>query len=199
MIGNAHIDPVWLWQWPEGYQEVRATFRSALDRMHEYPEFIFTANSAAYYAWVKEIDPAMFEEIRERVAEGRWAIVGGWWVEPDCNIPSGESFVRHALYSQRWFQAELGRHGHGRLQRRPVRAQRDAAPAPAPRRHGLVRVHAPWPAREAAAEPGLLVGVAGRLAGARRCACRTSTARRARTWATTSTSRSPSCRTGSPR
>ena len=108
MIGNAHIDPVWLWQWPEGYQEVRATFRSALDRMHEYPEFIFTANSAAYYAWVKEIDPAMFEEIRERVAEGRWAVVGGWWVEPDCNIPSGESFVRHALYSQRWFQEELG-------------------------------------------------------------------------------------------
>ena len=70
MIGNAHIDPVWLWQWPEGYQEVRATFRSALDRMHEYPEFIFTANSAAYYAWVKEIDPAMFEEIRERVGRG---------------------------------------------------------------------------------------------------------------------------------
>ncbi|HKF85305.1 MAG TPA: glycoside hydrolase family 38 C-terminal domain-containing protein [Candidatus Limnocylindrales bacterium] len=109
MIGNAHIDPVWLWQWPEGYQEVRATFRSALDRMREYPEFIFTANSAAYYAWVKEIDPAMFDEIRERVAEGRWAIVGGWWVEPDCNIPSGESFVRHALYSQRWFEAEFGR------------------------------------------------------------------------------------------
>ncbi|HET7830963.1 MAG TPA: hypothetical protein VFL03_15475, partial [Candidatus Limnocylindrales bacterium] len=108
MIGNAHIDPVWLWQWPEGYQEVRATFRSALDRMNEYPEFRFTANSAAYYAWVKEIDPAMFEEIRERVAEGRWAVVGGWWVEPDCNIPSGESFVRHALYSQRWFEAELG-------------------------------------------------------------------------------------------
>jgi alpha-mannosidase len=108
MIGNAHIDPVWLWQWPEGYQEVRATFRSALDRMNEYPEFVFTANSAAYYAWVKEIDPAMFEEIRQRVAEGRWAVVGGWWVEPDCNIPSGESFVRHALYSQRWFQAELG-------------------------------------------------------------------------------------------
>ena len=109
MIGNAHIDPVWLWQWPEGYQEVRATFRSALDRMREYPEFIFTANSAAYYAWVKEIDPGMFEEIRERVAEGRWEIVGGWWVEPDCNIPAGESFVRHALYSQRWFRDNLGR------------------------------------------------------------------------------------------
>jgi alpha-mannosidase len=109
MIGNSHIDPVWLWQWPEGYQEVRATFRSALDRMLEYPEFIFTSDSAAYYAWVEEIDPGMFAEIQERVAEGRWEITGGWWVEPDCNLPSGESFVRHALYSQRYFADRFGR------------------------------------------------------------------------------------------
>ena len=79
LVGNSHIDPVWLWQWPEGYQEVRATFRSALDRMNEYPEFVFTCDSAAYYEWVEEIDPEMFEEIRARVAEGRWEIVGGWW------------------------------------------------------------------------------------------------------------------------
>ncbi|HEY3523762.1 MAG TPA: hypothetical protein VGK63_08660, partial [Candidatus Limnocylindrales bacterium] len=109
MIGNSHIDPVWLWQWPEGYGEVRATFRSALDRMNEYPEFIFTADSAAYYAWIEEIDPAMFEEIRTRVAEGRWQLAGGWWVEPDCNLPAGESFVRHALYSQRFFLSRFGR------------------------------------------------------------------------------------------
>ncbi|HEY0443360.1 MAG TPA: hypothetical protein VGC90_03970, partial [Candidatus Limnocylindrales bacterium] len=109
MIGNSHIDPVWLWQWPEGYQEVRATFRSALDRMNEYPEFIFTSDSAAYYEWVEEIDPGMFDEIRARVDEGRWEIVGGWWVEPDCNIPGGESFVRQALYSQRYFLDRFGR------------------------------------------------------------------------------------------
>ena len=72
LIGNSHIDPVWLWQWPEGYQEVRATFRSALDRMTEYPEFIFTCDSAAYYEWVEEIDPEMFAEIKARVDEGRW-------------------------------------------------------------------------------------------------------------------------------
>src|SRR5919107_1758280 len=101
MIGNAHIDPVWLWQWPEGYEEVRATFRSALDRMNEYPDFIFTCDSAAYHE--------MFEEIRQRVAEGRWEIVGGWWVEPDCNLPSGESFVRQGLYSQRYFEEKFGR------------------------------------------------------------------------------------------
>ena len=64
MIGNAHIDPVWLWNWQEGWQEVKATFRSALDRMKEYEDFIFTGSSAAFYEWVEENEPAMFEEIR---------------------------------------------------------------------------------------------------------------------------------------
>jgi alpha-mannosidase len=77
--------------------------------MREYPEFVFTANSAAYYAWIEEIDPAMFEEIRQRVDEGRWALAGGWWVEPDCNIPSGESLVRQALAGQRFFLQRFGR------------------------------------------------------------------------------------------
>ena len=109
LIGNSHIDPVWLWQWPEGYAEIRATFRSSLDRMREYPEFIFTCDSVAYYEWILEIDPEMFEEIRERVAEGRWELVGGWWVEPDCNLPSGESFVRQGLLGQRFFLEHFGR------------------------------------------------------------------------------------------
>ncbi len=109
MVGNAHIDPVWLWCWDEGFQEVKATFRSALDRMQEFPDFVFTASSAAFYEWVEQNDPAMFAEIRQRVAEGRWQPVGGWWIEPDCNIPAGESFVRQGLYSQRYFRDKLGR------------------------------------------------------------------------------------------
>jgi alpha-mannosidase len=108
MIGNAHIDPVWLWQWQEGYHETIATFRSALDRMKEYPEFVFVSSSAAIYAWVEESDPAMFDEIKQRVAEGRWKIVGGWWIEPDCNIPGGESFVRQGLYGQHYFKEKFG-------------------------------------------------------------------------------------------
>ena len=108
MIGNAHIDPVWLWQWPEGYQEVLATFRSALDRLEEYPEFEFTHDSVCYLAWVEETDPRMFEAIRARVAEGRWHVIGGWWVEPDCNIPGGESYVRQALYGQGYLREKLG-------------------------------------------------------------------------------------------
>ena len=107
-IGNAHIDPVWLWRWQEGYAEIKATFRSVLDRMDEFPDFIFTSACAAYYQWIEENEPGMFEEIKQRVAEGRWAIVGGWWIQPDCNIPSGESFVRHGLYSQRYFYSRFG-------------------------------------------------------------------------------------------
>lgn len=108
MIGNGHIDPVWLWQWHEGYHEVKATFRSALDRLSEYDDFVFVSSSAQFYEWVERSDPAMFEEIKQRVAEGRWRVVGGWWIQPDCNIPSGESFVRQALYGQRYFREKFG-------------------------------------------------------------------------------------------
>lgn len=109
MIGNAHIDPVWLWRWQEGYQEIRATFRSALDRIKEDEDFVFAASSAAFYAWIEQTDPAMFAEIRQSVADGRWGLVGGWWVEPDCNLPGGESFVRQGLYGQRYFESRFGR------------------------------------------------------------------------------------------
>jgi len=108
MIGNAHLDPVWLWQWQEGFQEAKATFRSALDRLAEYDDFVFTSSSAVMYEWIERNEPAMFEEIRSRVAEGRWVLCGGWWLQPDCNLPSGESFVRQGLYGQRYFREKLG-------------------------------------------------------------------------------------------
>ncbi|MDR6880790.1 glycoside hydrolase family 38 C-terminal domain-containing protein [Bacillus sp. 3255] len=108
LIGNAHLDPVWLWQWQEGYAEIKATFRSALDRIKEFPDFIFTCACAAYYQWIEENAPEMFTEIQQRVAEGRWVIVGGWWIQPDCNLPSGESFARQGLYSQRYFLEKFG-------------------------------------------------------------------------------------------
>jgi alpha-mannosidase len=109
MIGQAHIDPVWLWPWSEGISIVHSTFRSALDRMNETPDFTFTASSAQFYQWVAENDPGMLAEIKKRVDEGRWNIVGGWWVEPDVNIPCGESMVRQGLYGQLTFQRLLGR------------------------------------------------------------------------------------------
>jgi len=108
MIGNSHLDPVWLWQWQEGFQETKATFRSVLDRMKETEEFMFTSSSAAMYEWIENNDAEMFDEIKERIKEGRWEIVGGWWIQPDCNIPSGESFARQGLYGQRYFKEKFG-------------------------------------------------------------------------------------------
>ena len=108
MIGHGHIDPVWLWPWSEGVSVVHSTFRSALDRMNETPDFTFTASSAQFYQWVADNDPEMLAEIRKRVKEGRWNIVGGWWVEPDMNIPSGEAMVRQGLYGQLTLQRLLG-------------------------------------------------------------------------------------------
>lgn len=108
LIANAHIDPVWLWRWQEGFAEILATFRSQLDRMDEFPEYKFTSACAAYYQWVENVDPLMFEQIRNRVKEGRWCIAGGWFLQPDCNIPCGESFSRHGLISQRYFLEKFG-------------------------------------------------------------------------------------------
>lgn len=108
LIGNAHIDPVWLWRWTEGYQETRATFRSALERLGEFPEFVFTASQAAIYQWVQECEPELFASMQQQARAGRWAAVGGWWMEPDCNLPAGESFARQSLYGQAFFKAAFG-------------------------------------------------------------------------------------------
>ncbi len=112
LIGNSHIDPVWLWRWQEGFAEIKATFRSTLDRMKEFPELKFSSNCSSYYMWIEKSDPNMFEEIKARVKEGRWCIVGGMLVQPDCNIPSGEAFARHALISQRYFENKFGVRAH---------------------------------------------------------------------------------------
>jgi alpha-mannosidase len=109
MIGQSHIDASWTWPWSEGMAVVHSTFRSALERMNETPNFTFTASSAQFYQWVAQTDPKMLAEIRQRVEEGRWAIVGGWWVECDVNLPSGEALARQGLYSQRLFKQLFGR------------------------------------------------------------------------------------------
>jgi alpha-mannosidase len=108
LTSNAHIDMAWLWDREETKQVTHDTFRSVLDLMHEYPDFVFAQSQAQAYAWVEEYWPEMFEEIRARVKEGRWEIVGGMWVEPDCNLPNGESFVRQVLYGKRYFQEKFG-------------------------------------------------------------------------------------------
>ena len=109
MIGNAHLDPVWLWDWREGHQENQATIFSALNRLEEFDDFVFSCSSAQFYAWIEDTDPELFARIKKHIDEGRWIIVGGWWVQPDCNIPNGESFARHSLISQNYFMEKFGK------------------------------------------------------------------------------------------
>ena len=108
LISQAHIDPVWLWPWGDGAAEVLTTVQSAVDRAAENPGFKFTRASAATYRWLKEMDPRLFSQVRRLVKAGRWEVVGGWIEQPDCNLPSTESFIRQSLYGKSWLKAELG-------------------------------------------------------------------------------------------
>jgi alpha-mannosidase len=108
-VGNSHIDMAWLWPWTETVEVVRNTFGTALQLMREYPDFKFTASTAQAYEWIEEKYPAMFQEIQQRVKEGRWEVIGGMWVEPDLNMPDGESLVRQVLYGKRYFQQKFGK------------------------------------------------------------------------------------------
>jgi alpha-mannosidase len=108
IIGYSHIDAAWLWPWRDGSNIALTTFRSALDRMKETPGFRYSHSSTSHFKWVEHSYPEMFEEMRQRIKEGRLEVVGGWPVEPDCNIPSTESFVRHCLYGKEYAQRTLG-------------------------------------------------------------------------------------------
>jgi alpha-mannosidase len=107
-VGNAHIDMAWLWPWTETVEVVRNTFASVLDLMREYPDFKFTMSSARTYEWMEEKYPDLFSEIEKRVKEGRWEVIGGMWVEPDLNMPAGESLVRQILVGKNYFQKKFG-------------------------------------------------------------------------------------------
>ncbi len=106
--GNSHVDMAWLWPWTETVEVVRNTFRSVLDLMREYPDFKFTMSSARTYVWMEEKYPDLFKEIEQRVREGRWEVIGGMWVEPDLNMPGGESLVRQILVGKHYFHDKFG-------------------------------------------------------------------------------------------
>jgi alpha-mannosidase len=108
-VGHAHLDTAWLWPLEETWRKAQRTFATQVRLMDDYPEHVFAASQAQHYAWAAERDPALWDAIRERVARGQWIPVGGTWIEPDCNLPSGESLARQLLYGQRFFERELGR------------------------------------------------------------------------------------------
>jgi alpha-mannosidase len=102
--GNSHIDAAWLWPWTETVDVVRRTFGTALQLMDEYPELHYAQSAAQYNEWMEEKYPALFEQTLKQVKEHRWELVGGMWVEPDLNMPDGESLVRQILIGKRYFR-----------------------------------------------------------------------------------------------
>ncbi|MEX1017450.1 MAG: glycoside hydrolase family 38 C-terminal domain-containing protein [Phycisphaeraceae bacterium] len=107
-IGNAHIDLAWLWPIRETRRKASRTFSTVLRYMERHPDYTFMQSQAQLYEWVRQHYPALFEQIRQRVKEGRWEVGGGTWVEPDCNVPSGESLVRQFLVGIDYFAKHFG-------------------------------------------------------------------------------------------
>ncbi len=108
MIPQSHIDMAWLWPWEETIEVCRATYSQALGFIREHPSFVYNQSQAVSYEAMERHYPEVFEGIRQAVAEGRWGVLGGMWVEPDANMPSGEALVRQCLYGQRYFREKLG-------------------------------------------------------------------------------------------
>ncbi len=107
LICNAHIDPVWQWTWDEGVSSAIATFQSAANLADEF-DYIFCHNEAMLYEAIEESVPELFERIKVLVKEGKWKIVGGWYLQPDCNMPSGETFVRQISVGKSYFMEKFG-------------------------------------------------------------------------------------------
>ncbi len=109
LLGYSHIDLAWRWDKHEGEDVWRNTTDTVLNLMNEYPEFTYNAGQAVGYAFMENDYPSLFQGIKKRVADGRWEVVGGAWVEHDGNVPSGEAYVRQYLYGQRYFQSRYGK------------------------------------------------------------------------------------------
>ncbi len=107
LVCNAHLDPMWLWEWQEGAAEAVSTFRVAAALCEEFDGFVFNHNEAILYKWVEEYEPSLFKHIQRLVKEEKWHIMGGWYLQPDCNMPSGESFVRQIMLGRRYFDEKF--------------------------------------------------------------------------------------------
>ncbi len=108
LLCNAHLDPVWQWEWEEGAAEALSTFRIAAQFCEEYDNFVFCHNEALLYKWVEEFDPQLFAHIQDLVKRGKWHIIGGWHLQPDCNMPSGEALVRQIMSGRKYFKEKFG-------------------------------------------------------------------------------------------
>jgi alpha-mannosidase len=108
-VGHAHLDTAWLWPLAESRRKAVRTWTTQLQLLDEYPGYRFACSSAQHYAWIEEGLPELWTRVRKAVSVGGFVPTGGTWIEPDCNIPSGESLVRQFLHGQRWFESRFGR------------------------------------------------------------------------------------------
>ncbi|MBQ5973952.1 MAG: alpha-mannosidase [Oscillospiraceae bacterium] len=108
LIGHTHIDVAWLWQLKDTVRKCGHSFTNMLRLMDEFPEFTFSCSQLQLMDYTKQYYPVVFEQIKERVREGRWEIVGPMWVESDCNVVSGESLVRQMIYGINFSEKEFG-------------------------------------------------------------------------------------------
>ena len=107
-IGHAHIDVGWYWPISESSRKAGRTFASQIELLRKYPDYIFGASQAQLYAYVKDQYPELYKKIKQAVADSRWEVQGGMWVEADCNIISGESMVRQFVHGKNFFMDEFG-------------------------------------------------------------------------------------------
>lgn len=107
-VGHTHIDVAWLWTVEQTRQKAARSFQTVLKLMEEFPQYRFTSSQPVLYQFVKEDHPLIYEQIKERIAEGRWEAEGAMYLEADCNLTSGESLVRQLLYGKRFFKQEFG-------------------------------------------------------------------------------------------
>ncbi|UQZ36764.1 alpha-mannosidase [Paenibacillus sp. PK3_47] len=109
MVGQSHIDLAWLWPLKETVRKASRTFSTVITLMEQYEHYRYSQSQPQLYDYVKRHDPELYASIKKRIAEGRWELVGGMWVEPDLNIPSGESLVRQLLYGRAFYDREFGK------------------------------------------------------------------------------------------
>ena len=106
-VGHTHIDVAWKWTLAVTEDKAVRSFSTVLELMRRYPEYKFMSSQPQLYKYVKKNAPQVYEEIKERVKEGRWETEGGMFLEADCNLTSGESLVRQFLYGKRFFRDEF--------------------------------------------------------------------------------------------
>lgn len=107
LVCNAHLDPVWLWEWEEGAAAAISTFRVAADFCEQYDGFVFCHNEALLYQWTEEYDMPLFRRIQKLVAAGKWNIMGCWFLQPDANMSSGESILRQIQTGRHYFKEKF--------------------------------------------------------------------------------------------